>query len=46
MNGTIEDILPEDVSRVSPDVFYLEKVLNVDTKSGSILGYDGKLAME
>lgn len=46
LDGTIEDILPDGVNRVSPDVFHLEKVLSVDTRSGSIVGDDGQAAME
>ena len=36
----------ETVHRVSEDVFHLERILGVDTKSGSIFGPDGTAAME
>jgi DNL zinc finger len=36
----------ESVQRVSEDVFQLEKILGLDTKSGSIFGPDGNAAME
>jgi hypothetical protein len=38
--------LEDNVNRVSPEVFQLEKTLFVDTKSGSIVGDDGKPALE
>lgn len=49
--NTIEDYFvakgQEDaVSRVSEDVFQLEKLLDIQTDSGSIVGEDGNLAME
>lgn len=48
--NTIEDWFAnsntEVVHRVSQDVFDLEKVLAHDTKSGSIVGEDGKLVLE
>jgi hypothetical protein len=34
------------VTRVSPEVFDLEKILGVDTSSGSIIGENGELTME
>jgi hypothetical protein len=34
------------VNRVSEEVFHLEKIMHRDTKSGSIIGENGKLTME
>jgi DNL zinc finger len=50
-DGNIEDYFKEKgggdkVNRVSEDVFNLEKVLGLDTKSGSIFGPDGATHME
>jgi len=50
-DGNLEDYLKEQgleetVQRVSEDVFNLEKILGIDTKSGSILGPDGTSHME
>lgn len=46
--NTIEDFFAAEnlVHRVSPEVFGLEWTLGVDTSSGSIIGDDGRLAME
>lgn len=49
--GTIEEYfankgMEESVTRVSKDVFHLEKMLGHDSDSGSIMGDDGKPAME
>jgi hypothetical protein len=49
--NTIEDYfvekgLKEKVNRVSQDVFALEKLLNIQTNSGSIVGEGGNPAME
>jgi hypothetical protein len=48
--GTIEDYFAnqggEKVSRVSKDVFNLEKTLGYDASSGAIVGADGKPALE
>lgn len=46
--NTIEDFFSNsnNVHRVSPEVFSLEKKLGYDTKSGSIVGDDGKPALE
>jgi hypothetical protein len=38
--------MEDSVSRVNREVFDLEKVLSVDTKGGSIVGDDGKPALE
>jgi hypothetical protein len=38
--------MADNVSRVSTDVFNLEKALSHDTKSGSIIGDDGNPALE
>lgn len=50
-HGTIEEFfankgMDDTVNRVSKDVFDLEKVLGHDSDSGSIVGDDGKPAME
>ena len=50
-DGTIEDYfankgMEDKVNRVSKDVFDLEKALGHDSDSGSIVGEDGKPAME
>ena len=49
--NTIEDYFvakgqAENVNRVSQDVFQLEQLLDIQTDSGSIIGEDGKPAME
>jgi hypothetical protein len=49
--NTIEDYFvakgqKDSVNRVSQDVFQLEKLLDIQTDSGSIIGEDGKPAME
>lgn len=49
--NTIEDYFVakgqnDAVNRVSEDVFELEKLLDIQTDSGSIVGEDGNLAME
>jgi len=49
--NTIEDYFvakgqEDSVNRVSQDVFDLEQLLNIQTDSGSIIGEDGKPAME
>ena len=49
--GTIEDYfankgMEQTVSRVSKDVFDLEKTLGFDTNSGSIIGDDGQPVLE
>lgn len=49
--GTIEEYfankgMEDNVNRVSKDVFDLEKVLGYDSDSGSIVGDDGRPAME
>jgi DNL zinc finger len=48
--NTIEDYFADDanvqVNRVSSEVFALEKILSYNSKSGAIIGDDGKLAME
>lgn len=36
----------QEVNRVTQEVFELERVLNHDAKSGSIIGHDGKPALE
>jgi hypothetical protein len=50
-DGNLEDYFKQrgggdSVTRVSEDVFNLEKVLGFDTKSGSIFGPDGTTHME
>lgn len=48
-DGNIEDYLPEqgsEVNRVNEEVFELEKLLNIDTKSGSIVDDKGNRTME
>ncbi|CAB9518985.1 DNL-type zinc finger protein [Seminavis robusta] len=50
-DGNLEDYFKEQgseesVQRVSKDVFNLEKIMGVDTTSGSILGEDGTAQME
>ena len=50
-DGNIEDYFKEkgqedNVNRVSEDVFNLERILGLDTKSGSIFGNDGTAHLE
>lgn len=50
-DGNLEDMMKEKgtgetVQRVTEEVFNLEKILGLDTKSGSILGPDGTAHME
>jgi hypothetical protein len=44
--NTIEDFYEGKVHRVGPDAYDLERVLFHDSKSGSIVGDDGRPALE